>query len=313
MVTCQLYQANKKKEWDEFVSVSKTPLFMFKRDFVEYHADRFVDMSLMFYENGSLVALLPASLADGVLISHGGLTYGGVVVTPKARMDTIFHVFDELVNFSRNQKFRKIIYKAVPHIFSEHSAQEDLYIMHALGAKLFRRDLSSVIYLKNRQKLSKGRRALISRANKNGLVTSVSYDWEGFHALLCSVLEKHGAAPVHSSAELAYLASKFPENIQLKVVMSNDEIVAGTLLFKFNHVVHTQYLAVSESGKEVGALDLLLESCIAESAVNGSQYFSFGISTEKMGTVVNSGLLSQKESFGARGLAIDFYEINLND
>ena len=64
-------------EWDDFVGKSKNGTFLFMRHYMDYHADRFADHSLMFYQEGKLVALLPANEADSVLYSHQGLTYGG--------------------------------------------------------------------------------------------------------------------------------------------------------------------------------------------------------------------------------------------
>jgi lipid II:glycine glycyltransferase (peptidoglycan interpeptide bridge formation enzyme) len=140
-----------------------------------------------------------------------------------------------------------------------------------------------------------------------------SKDWSDFIGLLNGVLEKHGAVPVHTPQELELLSSLFPESIVLRVIKAEGRLLAATLLFKFGTVVHTQYLATSDEGKEVGALDYLIESCIQESLDSGFKYFSFGVSTEDGGKYINSGLLAQKESFGARGMAIDFYEIKLND
>lgn len=312
MVICQQYQADFKKSWDEFVGSCKTPLFFFRRDFVEYHADRFTDASLMFYEDEQLVALLPASRHGDTLTSHGGLTYGGLLLSAKARSETVSEVFSAFLENARGQGFAKIVYKAVPYIFHKQGAQDELYfIFNMLDGKIFRRDLSSVIYLKDRIKLSKGRKWLIARAKKLGLVVSESSAWESFHELLSSVLEKHGAAPVHSANELERLSALFPENIKLKVVESEGGLLAAALLFKFDGVVHTQYMATSEQGKESGALDYVLETCIQESLSDGYTYFSFGISTEEQGKILNPGLAAQKESFGGRGLVLDFYEINL--
>ena len=62
--------------WNAFVATSKNGTFLFDRDYLEYHADRFVDSSLLVLnDKGGVVALLPASLEECVLTSHGGLTY----------------------------------------------------------------------------------------------------------------------------------------------------------------------------------------------------------------------------------------------
>ncbi|MDR9862866.1 MULTISPECIES: GNAT family N-acetyltransferase [Pseudomonas] len=280
---------------------------------MEYHADRFIDASLMIYEDEVLVAVLPASRNDSVLVSHGGLTYGGLILSQKVKAEAVLESVQAVMLFAKSNGFDKIIYKAIPYIFSTHGAQEDLYSLFKVGAEITRRDLSSIIYLDRRLKLSKGRKWLIARAKKNNLVVIDSQNWAEFIGLLNDVLEKHGAVPVHTSQELELLASLFPDNISLRVVKSEEKILAATLLFKFGEVVHTQYLATSAEGKEVGALDHLIETCIQESASGGFKYFSFGVSTEDGGKYINSGLLAQKESFGARAMTIDFYEIKLND
>lgn len=311
MVVCEFYSTAKKEIWDRFITEAKTPLFMFKRDFMEYHADRFVDASIMFYEEDVLIAVMPASQKLETLASHGGLTYGGLVLSQKVRAGTILECFEALKCFSAENGFEKLIYKAIPYIFAKQGAQEDLYALFRVDARLTRRDLSSVIYLKDRLKLSKGRKWLIARAKKNNLAAETSTNWDGFLGLLSGVLEKHDAVPVHTAQELIHLSSLFPEQISLMAVDHEGRMVAAALLFKFDNVVHTQYLATSEEGKELGALDCLIESCIQKSQVDGFDYFSFGISTEDQGRYLNPGLLAQKESFGARGMTIDSYEVTL--
>lgn len=314
MVVCLPYNSNQKEAWNSFVKSSKTPLFFFDRDFLEYHSDRFVDASMMFYIDEILVAVLPASCHEETLISHGGLTYGGLLVSEKARAETVRSALECLAEYAGKVGFKKIVLKAVPYIFHKVGAQEDLYfIVNRLNAKIFRRDLSSVIHLDCRTKLSKGRKWLIARAKKMSLEVTTSTNWVLFHALLSKVLERHGAAPVHSVEELSRLSIIFPKNIKLKVVKKDDDLLAAALLFIFDGVVHTQYLATSEQGKECGALDLLIENCISDSYNEGFKYFSFGVSTEDQGKTVNAGLIGQKESFGARGVVLDFYEIELND
>lgn len=309
---CVAYQPEACNAWDELIESARTPLFFFKRGFMEYHSDRFEDASLMFYEDGKLSAVFPASRHGKALVSHGGLTFGGMLFSSKVRANTVMAVFDALVTHARGLGYEKILYKAIPYVFASQSFQEDLYALTRHGAVLVRRDLSSVIHLDSRPKLSKGRKWLIARATKFGLKPEISTDWEDFHDLLSSVLERHGAVPTHTPDELRLLHSRFEQNIELKTICHEGRLLAGAVLFRFGLVTHTQYLATSEEGKEMGALDALIEMCIQESAVRGSKYFSFGISTEDGGKTLNTGLINQKESFGARGMVLDFYEIKLN-
>ena len=66
-------------EWNQFVRASKNGTFLFDRRFMDYHSDRFSDHSLMCYREGRLYALLPANEKGDTLVSHGGLTYDGLV------------------------------------------------------------------------------------------------------------------------------------------------------------------------------------------------------------------------------------------
>ena len=59
----------------------------------------------------------------------------------------------------------------------------------------------------------------------------------------------------------------------------------------------------------MGCLDHLI-SYLINDRYNDKKYFSFGISTEDGGKILNNGLISFKESFGARGITNDFYRLN---
>src|SRR6185312_14851566 len=56
------YTASRKLEWDTFVSAAKNATFLFSRDYMDYHSDRFNDHSLMIFNGRALVAVLPANL-----------------------------------------------------------------------------------------------------------------------------------------------------------------------------------------------------------------------------------------------------------
>ena len=76
----QRYNPSMAETWNRFVSQSKNGTFLFDRGYMDYHADRFQDFSLVFYRKGKMYALLPANIKDNVLYSHQGLTYGGGIL-----------------------------------------------------------------------------------------------------------------------------------------------------------------------------------------------------------------------------------------
>lgn len=305
------YSEEYKKDWDDFIDKSKNGLFMFKRDYMEYHSDRFTDFSLLFYEENKLVALLPLSLHDEIVISHGGLTFGGLILSSRAKQVVVNEYLTALIAFLKKEKIQKMIYKCVPHIYFSLPSEEILYSLWRNNARLVRRDISSAINLKDPIKFAKGRKCQVSKAIKSGILVKETTDFETFINLENQVLNnKYGTSAVHSSCELSLLQSRFPYNIKLVGAFYNEEMIAGTVLFIYPQLVHTQYMAASEKGKDLGGLDLVVKHCIELYSAD-KQYFDFGISTEKQGTFLNEGLINQKEMFGGRGIVHDFYELEI--
>lgn len=305
----RLYRAEDRQVWDGFVDLSKNGTFMLKRGYVEYHADRFEDASLMVYDNEVLVAVLPASRHGNELRSHGGLTYGGLVVGRDMTVAKEVEVFRTIQSYLAQNGLARLVYKRVPAIYYSYPSDEDLYALFRIDAQLVRRDIAQTIDLADPIPFSSIRKRMVKRATKNALIVRETKDFDGYIALLTEVLSTHhGTRPPHTGAELRLLASRFPEVIKLFCCYREDQMLAGVLIFDTPQVVHAQYIANSEDGRELGALDLVMEYLI-NTYSRGKRYFDFGISTEEGGRILNEGLAAQKEMFGGRGVAYDFYEI----
>ncbi|EJU6902805.1 GNAT family N-acetyltransferase, partial [Campylobacter coli] len=299
-----IYIKNHTKEtqdiWNNFNKDAKNGLFMFDRNYMDYHSDRFMDNSLMFYEDEKLIALLPCNVVENILYSHQGLTFGGFIVDENMKQGKMLECFEVLKEYMKENNFKKLIYKSIPYIYHKIPAQEDLYALFRNKAELFRVDCSTTIDLQNVLKMSDLRKRCIKKAQKNKVEITSSEDFNIFLILLNSVLQKqHGVNAVHSVEELKLLYSRFPQNIKLFVAKFNGEIIAATLVFIYENLVHTQYLAANEKAREIGALDLLIKTLMDEFA-KSKKYFDFGISTENGGEFLNHGLISQKEGFGGR-------------
>ncbi len=176
----KLYSSEYKDAWDKFVRTSKNGTFLFYRDFIEYHADRFRDYSLMFYLNDVLVALMPGHMEDRVFYSHKGLTYGGLIMGDKTTAANVLSIFEYLTTTFRHQGIRKIIYKAVPHIYHIRPAEEDLYALFRYKATLTSCSISSSILLSDRAKYSDLRKRGVKKALKNNLSVKKTTDYSGF-------------------------------------------------------------------------------------------------------------------------------------
>jgi hypothetical protein len=302
-----------KNVWNEFVNKSKNGVFLFFREYMDYHSDRFEDNSLLFFEDDKLVALLPANRNEEDFISHGGLTFGGVVADERMTVNLMLRIFEQVMVYLKKKRYLRVIYKPIPHIYHRTPSEEDLYALFVREARLMRRDLSTTIDLKNRLPYAKGRKWSINKAKKAGLSVRPSTDFESFMTIEEYVLRKyHDTKPVHSAAEIQLLARRFPENIRLFGAFQDSRMLAGVVVYADGPVAHTQYISSTDEGREVGASDFVLDHLIQD-VYSDKTYFDFGISTEQGGNHLNLGLALYKENFGGRAIVYDWYELAVSD
>jgi hypothetical protein len=298
--------------WNDFLETTSNGTFLFHRSFLEYHADRFVDCSLLIFDGDELRALLPANVTGDTLVSHGGLTYGGLLVRSGTGLDEIARSFCTALTWCVANCIATLTYKRIPRIYSRLPDDEVDYLLFLSSARLSRRDLSSAVETgPNALPYRKDRRQSVATALRRGCRIERSDCFTAFweKVLTPTLAARHGVKPVHSLEEITLLASRFPGNIHQFNALRDGTIVAGATVFVTDCVAHTQYLAVTEEGRRLRALDLLVDHLLRNEYA-GKRYFDFGISNEQGGQVVNLGLHEWKEGFGARGVCHDFYEVN---
>ncbi|HEY7330703.1 MAG TPA: GNAT family N-acetyltransferase [Gemmataceae bacterium] len=311
MLSVCRYSAEKKAEWDAFARTAKNAHFFFQRDYLEYHADRFVDHSLLFFQDHKLTALLPANVSGDKLVSHGGLTFGGFLVDASMTTRRMLELFAELMRYLRANGLTQLIYKCIPHIYHTLPAEEDRYALFLHGAHLSRRDMTSTIEIQAKLPFQERRRRGAKKAKSAGVCCRASEDLQAFWPLLEQNLrQSHETRPAHSLAEIELLHRRFPDNIKLFGAYLDEQLLAGVLVYENAPVAHAQYISASEEGKRLGALDALFAWLITE-VYNEKPRFDFGISTEDNGRLLNEGLIDQKEGFGARGVVHDHYQLEV--
>lgn len=308
--TVRRYQESDYLHWNTFVSKAKNATFLFHRDFMDYHKDRFEDYSLMVFEDEKLVSVLPANRVGGCVYSHQGLTYGGLVYQEKLKLALVILVFKVVLFYLNENKIAKIQIKTLPSIYHNKPAEELNYALFLADAQLIRRDTLAVIDLSKPFQFSKIRKRGIQKGADNKLIIKEESDSETFwNEILIPNLElKHNAEPVHSLNEIRLLKKHFNKNIRQFNVYYNDKIVAGTTIFESENVVHCQYISKYEKEENLGSLDFLYDHLI-NNVFADKRYFDFGISNENQGKTLNDGLSYWKESFGASTIAHDFYEV----
>ena len=312
MFEIRRYTADHAYEWNRFVEQSKNGTFLFDRNYMDYHSDRFTDHSLMFYLKGKIHALLPANQDGDTLHSHQGLTYGGLIMDGNATAASTVQLFHAINDYYRTQGIRRIIYRPTPWIYHRMPSEEDVFaIYNECHGRMTAKEISTCIVIHRQPSWSTLRTRCMHKAVKNGVTVHVSDDYESFWKILSQNLsQKYGLLPVHTLEEIRLLQSRFPQNIQLVGAYYQGRMVGGMLLYLTPQVIHSQYIAANEEGKHFGAIDLIMHHILFEMSHN-QPFFDFGKSTEEHGDKLNENLIHQKEGFGGRGVCYDTYEWEL--
>ena len=305
------YTLEYKNRWDEFIISSKNGAFLFLRNYMEYHSDRFSDCSYLIIENGSIEAVLPGNITNNFWYSHEGLTFGGLISSNKITTPKTIEIFKLLCNELKKNGILKVVYKPIPLIYHSIPAQEDIYALFIQNAVKIGCNISSVIFQSHKLRFSELRRRGIQKGIREKIEIAESTDFSSFWDILdINLTQKFNTKPVHSLNEIKLLKNWFPENIKLYTAKKDGIIIAGTVLYLINNVVKVQYISADEWGKKVGALDLLFDTLVNQKYLH-MPIFDFGVSTENRGKYLNENLIFQKEGFGGRGIVYEIYEFRV--
>lgn len=310
MIEIKRYEPKDKPLWNEFIASAKNATFLFNRDFMDYHKERFEDYSLLCFKKGKLIAVLPANYDNQKLYSHQGLTYGGLVIKSKTKFEDYLLVFENILKFLVKNEIDYLYIKELPSIYTGSPSGEFEYIQFVLESSIVKFDISSTIKKSTNIPISNSRKEGVKRALKQGLKILEEEEMESFwnEILIPNLKDKHNTSPVHTLCEITKLKQKFPKNIRQFNVYDNTKIVAGTTIFETNKVAHSQYISGNKDKNKLGSLDFLHHYLISEIFQN-KVFFDFGISTENQGRLINQGLLFWKEGFGARATTYKTYRI----
>lgn len=305
------YTSDYYNQWNDFVAQSKNATFLFHRDFMEYHQDRFEDFSLLIYKGQKLLAVFPANKVAQTIYSHQGLTYGGLLFNTSIKVIDEVYVFKALQNHLRGLHFKEINIKQLPIIYYSKISQALDYFYFQFGGQILKREMNLAIDFSSTDYVSKSKR---KHFIKNSRVLSLNEgDFTSFWnmILIPRLNSKYNTLPVHTLDEILYLKSKFPKQIKQYNAYYQNEIIAGVTLFDTGSVVKSQYGATSEIGEKMRALDFIFISLIDKFKKENKRYFDMGIVNEDFGQKVNYGLLNQKEELGCSSFYQDYYTFKL--
>ena len=92
-------------------------------------------MSILIEANGETVGFLSAAQSlnsSKIVVSHPGITYGGVVHCGYLKGDRMLLAMEAICNYYRAIGFKKLIYKCTPNIYFKAPAHDDKYALFRL-------------------------------------------------------------------------------------------------------------------------------------------------------------------------------------
>jgi len=316
--------------WDEFISQSANGTIFHSRRFINYHpADRFEDHSLMFFKDKKLIAIFPSAIITKpngkILKSHPGTSYGGLVIKNTLGVATSEAIYDELIDYARQNQCRFIEFRTAPKLYNKFFCDELEFIAHYKGFQPESIELSSYIDLRkfnsktNIEEIISSYSDSAKRSTRKSLSSglTVKYcnkreEFDSYWELLKNNLVKHKANPTHSKDELYFLKTIFPNDVQLVAVFKDNVMIAGITAFKCNELAaHTFYFASDSAYQHLRPLNLAVTQLIKWGLENHLLFLNFGISTENGGKVINYGLFRFKESFSAHDIIRTYWQLEL--
>lgn len=300
------YQNNDFEDWNAFIGHAKNATFLFHRDFMDYHSDRFQDYSLIVLDKDKWVAVLPANLVGNEVFSHQGLSYGTIAVQKDIRIEEYLRVVRVIMLHLTQNKIDFIYFKVLPKIYNKNLSDELDYASFLMNAQVYRSDVYMVIDRLQEYNPNRNRSRALKIASQLEIEIREDYNYEGFwnEILTPNLKNRFDVLPVHSLDEIKTLSLLFPNNIKLFNAYKNDILKAGVVVLITENVAHFQYSSGADDRNDTAALDILFDFIIRK--FSNKKYVSFGSSSEKEGLVLNKGLAYWKESFGASATVQSF-------
>jgi len=279
---------------------------------MEYHQDRFEDFSLLVFDKNRLVAIFPANLKNNEVVSHGGLTFGGLVVHRDAYTKDTMQYLAGILKYCHTAGIETITIKQSPSFYSSIPQDDIDYALFIANAEMYRVDIAYAIDqgLAAKVPFQERRRRAVKKGLKANVIIRETNDFSSFWNIILTpnLQSRFGVNPVHSLEEIVSLGNNNPGKIRQFEAWQGDTLLAGCTVFESEKVAHAQYISANDEGRKNGAIDLLFDKLITE-YFPSKAFFDFGIVNEEEGRKVNNGLLDWKEGFGARAYAHRFYRV----
>ena len=298
------------KAWDHFVRTdSRNGGIYQERDFLSYHpGGKFTDASLLFFEEGELIAVFPAALVSDngkeKVVSHPGSSCGGLVYHYAVTTRRVLEILEQLIGHYRNKNIYAIEVRLAEPIFHSIPEGEFTYLLWHRGFTIKTQEVSTCVQLTGNRSWEKlGRKKNLTdirKLEREGYAVKATDDAEKIYGVLETNLAlKYNRKPTHTLDELKKLKEIYPGRIHFYTVEVNDAIAAITVLFDVtSKAVHTFYIAQAQEYANINVLPMLFYKTFEQYQQRNFDWYNFGISSR--GQEIKWGMLEFKERMGGR-------------
>lgn len=307
------YEQFLKADWDFVLDNSAENLFLFKREFMEYHKDRFIDSSLMLFKDDKAIGIVPCNIKQEFVFSHQGLSFGGIILIEGLDQDDILIIIEILLKFWNQIGIKKVEIKLIPIIYCGKTQNSIKELLFEKGFKLQSSVQTFVIDMSTSHKSRVGRWKLRNSHRKDFQIMEVN-DFSGFwnHVLIPLYHERIGVPPTHTVEEINQLKSRNQNHIrQFVISLSDHQILAGITVFEYKSVAKFQYIAATNLGKKLRALDFLMEYLLKTKFAR-KKYIDLGTVHDPKTGIPQKGLIDWKVSWHAEMINLEKIEFSFS-
>jgi len=317
------YSPDKKDLWDSFVEQhSLNGTIFHEQQFLSYHKDRFLDASIMIYEEQKLIGVFPAVFDHENIVSHSGSTYGGLVVCKHIKLKDLYDMVGCVVEYyRRSYESVKQIRMVLPEEFPVHDMKGGLaFSLFQHGFQLISKEISTVISIGRFLEFD-GMRKTTRQYLKSKKYEKLDVVYERVehssdildaYALISQNMEvKYAKKPTHSKDEFLALLKMYPDRISVFVAKSEGVVIATYVVFALNNdVAHVFYIARNADRLNVADIGLV-NFIISYYKEKNFSFINFGISSR--GQEIKWWIHNYKEQFSKNFLTRDVWTLDVSE
>ncbi len=321
MFTLHAYRPEEKNEWHTFVANSLNGTLFHRLDFLEYHGERFKakEHHLVWRKGEAMYAVMPLLIdeVDGkkIIKSPYGASLGGLVVSKKFKLRHAVALVESLNEWIVENNIHQCYLTLPPQNYYTPYSNYLEFALCSNGFRIRQREVFSVVELQD--SVEKQWAAMEGRSRTT--IKKFRGEWEitsdatmaDFFPILAEDKWRHGeSTPTHTLEELEWLKAQFPTEIYCDIATHKAKGArAAICYFQVNaRNMMTFYMAQETAALRLNGTNILVWKGMQDAIANGMEYFDFGGST--LGYhIQNIGVAEFKESFGARGMSRDSFEL----